>query len=73
MCLELKCIDHIKKIIEYPATKEMVSSEGKLAINNILASKTEIPEEEELNLQKLDNKVTREIKNFLVAGKICRL
>lgn len=44
-----------------------------MAINNILASKVEIPPEEELNLKKFDSKVTKEIKNFLVAGKICRL
>jgi len=73
MCLEQKCIDFIKKIIEHPVTKEGVVTEGKLTINTILASKVEIPPEEELNLKKFDSKVTKEIKNFLVGGKICRL
>ena len=73
MCLDLKCIDHIKKIIENPATKELVVTEGKLTINNILACKTEIPPEEDLNLKKIDSLVTKEIKNFLIGGKICRM
>lgn len=73
MCIDLKCIDYIKKIIENPATKDLVVTEGKLTISNILASKTEIPPEEELNLKKADSKVTKEIRNFLIAGKICRM
>lgn len=73
MCLELKCIDHIQKIIEYPGIKELIVTEGKLTINNIMASKVEIPPEEDLNLKKIDSKVTKEIRNFLIAGKICRM
>lgn len=73
MCIDMKCIDYIKKIIENPATKDLVVTEGKLTISNILASKTEIPPEEEINLKKMDTKVTKEIRNFLIAGKICRM
>ena len=73
MCVEQKCVDFIKKIIENPSTKDLIITEGKLTISNILASKIDIPPEEELNLKKLDNKVTKEIRNFLIAGKICRM
>lgn len=49
-------------------------SEGKLTISNILATKIEIPPEADFNIKKQqDSKVTKEIKNFLVAGKICKL
>ena len=53
--------------------KDLVVSEGKLTISNILATKIEIPPEEDFNIKKQDSKVTKEIKNFLVAGKICKL
>ena len=74
MCLDQKCVEYIKPITESPAVRELVVTEGKLTIQHITSSKVEIPPEEDLNFGKGDKSlVTKEQKNFLIAGKICKM
>ena len=73
LCLDLKCIDHIQKIIDLPTSRDLVVSEGKLAIQCISSQKIEVPPEEAPKKKEPETLITTEIRNFLVAGKICKL
>ena len=73
LCLEKNCVNIISDIIKY--SKDLaVNTEGKITIENILKKKNnEIQDKPLKSLKKNDELITKEMKNFLIEGKICKL
>ena len=78
LCLKNKSDEIVKEAYEDSrnAANDQIVSEGKLTYQHLTtAHKAELPQEVDLNFSKKNDGplVTKEIKNFLIAGKIIKL
>ena len=71
ICVEKNCVDFINASIAIP--RDLIVTEGKLAIQNILKKNFDIPDDEPLKPLKSDELITKEMRNFLISGKIWKL